>query len=125
MRKLRISVGMQDENLLYDGHYGDSSFFLIFDLDENGNCVFVERRENTKIEEHSHGDINKFNEIIRLLRDVDVLVAYRMGPNFINIRERSNKVPFLTRTRDFNESLEMVRKNFENLWNEKRKKSEA
>ncbi|MVT35487.1 MAG: hypothetical protein GPW18_01750 [Euryarchaeota archaeon] len=51
--------------------------------------------------------------------------AYRMGPNFLNIRDKSNKIPYLTRTRSLKESIDLVKNNFEFLWEEKLKKLKA
>ncbi len=123
MRKLRVSLGMDDENSLSGKHFGDSDFFLIYDIYENGDTIFIEKRKNEHMEESVHGDFEKFKKIIKLLEDVDILVAYRMGPNFLNIKERSNKIPYITRTRNFEESLLLVKKNFQYLWNEKLKKN--
>lgn len=48
--------------------------------------------------------------------DVDVLAAFRMGPNFLRIRDGTNKVAFFTRTRDLKPALERVIENFDELW---------
>ncbi|MVT13153.1 MAG: hypothetical protein GPW16_02570 [Euryarchaeota archaeon] len=48
-----------------------------------------------------------------------------MGPNFLNIRDKSNKIPYLTRTRNIKESIDLVKNNFEFLWEEKLKKLKA
>jgi len=124
MRKLRISFGMENEDLLSAGHYGDSAFFLIYDFYENGILEFIEKRENIT-GESLHGDFEKFKNIINILYDVDVFAAYRMGPNFLNIRDKSNKIPYLTRTRNLKESIDLVKNNFEFLWEEKLKKLKA
>lgn len=123
MKKLRVSFGMDDETTLSSKHFGDSLFFLIYDIYENGNFEFIEKRWNSSTIENEHGDINKFRSIVSLLSDVDVLVAYRMGPNFLNIKNNSNKIPFLTRDKNFQRSLELVIKNFDKLYDEKEMKS--
>lgn len=123
MKKLRVSFGMDDETTLSRKHFGDSLFFLIYDIYENGNFEFIEKRENNSTIENEHGDIKKFRSIVSLLSDVDVLAAYRMGPNFLNIKNNSNKIPFLTRDENFQKSLELVIKNFDKLYNEKEMKS--
>lgn len=123
MKKLRVSFGMDDETTLSRKHFGDSLFFLIYDIYENGNFEFIEKRQNNSTIENEHGDINKFRSIISLLSDVDVLAAYRMGPNFLNIKNNSNKIPFLTRDENFQESLKLIIKNFNKLYNEKEMKS--
>ncbi len=113
---MRVAFGMEDNEHLTEGHYGDSKFFLIYEIDENG-IKMVEKRENkaADIEEAEHGDVNKFKAVIAHLMDVDVLAAYRMGPNFVRIKEKTNKRVFLTRNRDLNRALERLRENFEKL----------
>ncbi len=126
LRKLRVSFGMENDSTLSNKHFGDSNFFLILDIYENGDYKFLEKRKNTSLDtanENVHGDVKKFRSLILLLNDVDILVAYRMGPNYLNIKNKTNKIPFLTRTDNFQESLEMIKLNFEKLWEDKKKKS--
>lgn len=114
-KKLRLAFGMEDDYLLSNNHFGESNYFLIIDLYDDGNIIVLEKRKNETIEE-KHGDFTKFKNIIKILEDVDVFVAYRMGPNFMNIKNNSDKIPFLTRTRNLDESLRIVINNFEKLW---------
>ncbi|ADT85164.1 NifB/NifX family molybdenum-iron cluster-binding protein [Thermococcus barophilus] len=120
MRKLRIAFGMENEGKLTDGHYGDSEFFLIYEILEDGTVKLLEKKPNRakKMEEHEseHGDLRKFRVVIEQLEDVDVLAAFRMGPNFLRIRDQSNKVAFFTSTRDLNLALQRVIESFEELW---------
>ena len=45
-----------------------------------------------------------------------------MGPNYLRIRDNSDKVPFITGTKKLNEALSRVAANFNRLWEEKQKK---
>ena len=103
---MRIAVGMEDEKNLTDGHFGDSKFFLIYEI-RDGKPVLVEKRENraADMEEEEHGDVRKFRAVIEQLQDVDVLVAFRMGLNFVRIRDNTNKKVFFTKTRDLDLAL--------------------
>ena len=56
------------------------------------------------------------------IRDRDVLAAFRMGPNYLRIRDNSDKVPFITGTKKLSEALSRVAANFNRLWEEKQKK---
>jgi Dinitrogenase iron-molybdenum cofactor. len=126
LRKLRVSFGMENDSTLSNKHFGESNFFLIFDIYENGDYKFLEKRKNTTLDmanENLHGDVNKFRSLILLLNDVDILAAYRMGPNYLNIKNKTDKIPFLTRTDNFQESLEIIKLNFEKLWEDKKNKS--
>ena len=124
MRKLRVAFGMEDEKTLSPEHFGDSKFFLIYDVFENGTYTLVGKRINTarKIAERVHGDPRKFKAVVELLKNVDILAAFRMGPNFLRIRDQSDKVPFITGTRKLDEALEKIVKNFEKLFIESEKK---
>jgi len=124
MRKLRVAFGMDDEEMLSSNHLGDSAFYSIYDIYEDGSYVFVEHRENLakNVVEAKHGDPRKFKAVVELLKDVDVLAAFRMGPNYLRIRDNSDKVPFITGTKKLNEALSRVAANFNRLWEEKQKK---
>jgi len=113
---MRVAVGMEDENELESGHYGDSKFFLIYEFD-NGKLRYIERRNNKAVmmEENEHGDINKFRAVIAQLQDIDVLIAYRMGPNFVRIKENTSKKVFFARTRDLNTALDRFVKEFDKV----------
>ncbi len=70
---MRVAFGMEDDEHLTEGHYGDSKFFLIYEIDERG-IRLIEKRENkaADMEEAEHGDVNKFKAVIAQLMDVDV-----------------------------------------------------
>jgi len=127
MKKLRVAFGMCDNNLLSDKHFGESEFYAIYDVYEDHHYEFIERRENNakNVEEKEHGDPRKLKAVIQTLSDVDILAAFRMGPNYIQIKKNSNKVPFITGTRKLEEALVKVSENFNKLWEEKNSKLEV
>ena len=124
MRCLKVAFGMEDDEKLIDAHYGDSNFFAIYDVCEDGSYRLLEKRINKakEVEEEEHGDPKKFRAIVELLEDVDVLAAFRMGPNFLRIRDQSDKVAFFTRTRDLKVALQRVIENFDELWRQVQEK---
>ncbi|MFA4647096.1 NifB/NifX family molybdenum-iron cluster-binding protein [Pyrococcus kukulkanii] len=124
MRCLKVAFGMEDDEKLIDAHYGDSNFFAIYDVCEDGRYRLLEKRINKakEVEEEEHGDPKKFRAIVELLKDVDVLAAFRMGPNFLRIRDQSDKVAFFTRTRDLKVALQRVIENFDELWRQVQEK---
>ena len=109
---MRIALGTNDHKTLSETHFGDSKFFEIYEW-RNGAWELVEVRKNTareieeKEEEH-HGDPRKFKGVANLLRDIDVFVAFRFGPNYIRIKQNTTKIPFLAKTRDIKEALKRV-----------------
>jgi len=123
MRCLRVAFGMEDDETLTDAHYGDSEFFAIYEVCEDGTVRLIEKRHNKAKnleEEHDegHGDPRKFKAVVGQLLDVDVLAAFRMGPNFLRIRDKTNKVAFFTRTRDLKLALQGIIENFDDLYSQ-------
>lgn len=109
---MRIAVGTNNHETLSETHFGDSKIFEIYDW-ENKTWKLVEVRENTtkddkEKEEEQHGDPRKFKEVANMLKDVDVFVAYRFGPNYLRIKQNTTKIPFLAKTRDIKEALNRV-----------------
>ncbi|WP_048147986.1 NifB/NifX family molybdenum-iron cluster-binding protein [Palaeococcus ferrophilus] len=120
-RCLKVAFGMEDDEHLIDAHYGDSEFFAIYEVCEDGSVKLLEKRHNKardfeEEEDEGHGDPRKFKAVVGQLLDVDVLAAFRMGPNFLRIRDKTNKVAFFTRTRDLSVALQRVVENFDDLW---------
>ncbi len=121
MRVLRVAFGLNKNNGLTEEHYGESDKFAIYEVREDGSYRLIEYRDNNAKgiqEEHEkyHGDPRKFKAVIEQLSDVNVLARFIMGPNLLRIKRQSDKVPFLTRTRDLNLALKRVAENFEELW---------
>ncbi|WP_297436373.1 NifB/NifX family molybdenum-iron cluster-binding protein [Thermococcus sp.] len=121
MRCLKVAFGMENDEKLVDAHYGDSEFFGIYEVCENGTVRLIGKRLNRargfeEDESGGHGDPRKFKAVMGQLLDVDVLAAFRMGPNFLRIWDKTNKVAFFTRTRDLKTALQRVVENFDDLW---------
>ncbi len=116
---MRVAFGMENEESLTDGHYGDSKYFFIYEINDNGDLRLVEKRWNKAqdMEEREHGDEKKFKAVISQLMDMDVLAAFRMGPNFVRIKEKTKKRVFLTHTKDLNDALARLKNNLEKLKN--------
>lgn len=117
---LKVAFGMEDNEHLIDAHYGDSEFFVIYEVCEDGSAKLIEKRFNKakdfEEEGEGHGDSGKFKAVVGQLLDVDVLAAFRMGPNFLRIRDKTDKVISFTRTRDLKIALQRVVENFDDLW---------
>lgn len=98
-RVLVIAAGSNDKISFNTSHFGESRYFMIYEIHENGYVVFREMRINkaADMEEEMHGDPKKFKAVILQLEDVDVLLAYAMGPNFRRIVENSDKIPYIIR----------------------------
>ncbi len=99
---LRVAVATDDGVNLTRSHFGDAKFYHIYELEPGKEPRLVEVRENRTrdLEEQGHGDPRKFRAVIQLLSDVDVFIAWVMGPNFVRVRDQSDKIPFLIRGPD-------------------------
>lgn len=42
-RCLKVAFGMEDDEHLIDAHYGDSEFFAIYEICEDGSIKLLER----------------------------------------------------------------------------------
>jgi len=124
VRCLKVAFGMEGDEKLTDGHYGDSEFFSIYEVCEDGSVRLIEKRPNKAkdFEERTHGDPGKFKAVVSQLLDVDVLAAFRMGPNFLRIRDETDKVVFFTGTRDLKLALQRVIDGFDDLYSQVRAK---
>ncbi len=110
MKSVRLALGVNSRGELYGEHFGDSDFFLIYELKEDGTLSFLEKRKNRAklVEEREHGDPEKFKAVAELLKDVHVFVAGRMGPNYLRVRE-AGKIPLIVGRKTVEEALEEVR----------------
>ncbi len=130
MRKIRIVLGSNDgENILQD-HMGMARDFYIFDLFEDGNSIFVEKRENILPEEDenesNHGDEKKLKSAVRLFDDCDVVLGRRGSPNFVKMRDNTKFQPVLTKVNALSALMPALAKSFEEIHGlvEQRKRGE-
>ncbi len=108
--RIRVAVGVDESGRrLSREHFGDSHSFLIYDVDRDGRIEFVEARPNLarELEEAEHGDPRKFREVERILSDVDVFLAARMGPNYLRIRG-SGRYPLVVGFASVEEALRIL-----------------
>ena len=88
---LNIAFGTDDKKMINEGdHFGNSTFFMVYNLSEDG-MKFMEERSNPKFQEDesmSHGDPNKAKFVSSILKDIDMLVAQRFGPNIVRLRNK-------------------------------------
>ncbi len=89
---MRLAIAVDEKGQeLFEGHFGDAPFFLIYSLKTEG-MELLKRMKNETPEEAFHGDLRKFEHIKALLNDVDVLVARKMGPNVRRVLSSKFKV---------------------------------
>lgn len=129
VRKLLVAFGMKDDKTLTREHFGDSDFYRICWVYEDGTIEFLEDRKNTiDYEEERHGDPQKLKYVTEFLKEVDVFAGYIFGPNFVGVKRKTPKVPFLTHTQDFEEAKKKVVENFDKIykdWEMKRQQQKS
>jgi len=109
-----IACGTDDEISLTKQHFGDSNFFLIYELNEGGFNL-VKKVKNESPEEEHHGDPKKAGFIAGVMKqnEVKVLVAYAMGPNIVRMRKKF--LPVISRIENINEALNFLHKRFNEI----------
>jgi predicted Fe-Mo cluster-binding NifX family protein len=111
-RSIKIAFSTNNGDLLVNDHFGEGKYFDIYEI-RNGNIVFIERRVNTSGEEEKHGDPIKAKKILEILKDVDIAIGYRMGPNILRIKKKL--LPIVTRHRSISKNIELLKLNMEHL----------
>ena len=126
MDRIRITIGSKDGESIFNGHFGESKYFFIFDLTRNGELEFVEKRENLSKEEEKgkHGLEKKRKEVLSIIKDVNVIIGRRKSPNFIKISEDTEYQPILVDS--FEEIKKKIKENADSIFSmvERRKKGE-
>ena len=106
---VKIACGTDDEINFTNKHFGSAKLYLLFELNlKDSSIKEIGRIMNTSIEERKHGDPKKAASVSEMLKDVQVLVGFAMGPNIIRMRKRF--VPIISRERNIKKSMEMVSK---------------
>ena len=122
-RVLRIAAGSNDKTSFNISHFGESRYFMIYDIYDDGDIIFKEARINdaSDMEEEMHGDPRKFSAVISQLTDIDIMLAYAMGPNFKRIVESSDKIPYIIKgvgrkTKQIIDGLKETAEKFDELY---------
>lgn len=124
---IRVALGVDDdESRLSESHFGDSKLYLIYEVVEDGSYRLVERRLNRarEMEESEHGDPRKFRAVAKLLEDVDVFLAGRMGPNYLRLRE-SRFYPIVVGKKTVEEALEILVSRLDEVMDEVKRRRRA
>ncbi|MDO9576197.1 MAG: NifB/NifX family molybdenum-iron cluster-binding protein [bacterium] len=125
MKKIRIALGSNDGEKIFLGHMGMARDFYIYDLFENGNLNFVEKRKNTSPEtEDKHGLPEKMKVCMKIFKDADVIIGRKMSPNFVKIASNTKFQPVVMEIDRISEIMKEVVKSFNEIYDfvEQRKK---
>ncbi len=115
MRKIRLCIGSNDIENIAKTHMGDTECFYIYDLFENSENKFIEKRINiAKDMEHAKAD--KMKEIIKLVKDADIFVAQQKSPNFVNIATTTKYQPIVVKSEKISDILIILDRSFQEIY---------
>ena len=111
MEKIRICIGSNDKVNIARSHLGDTEHFFIFDIFENDEIKVVDVRIN-EARELDHSASNKMKEILNIIKDTEILVAWQKSPNFLNIAKKTKYQPVVVKTEKINAVLNILQNSF-------------
>ena len=104
---VRFAISIGEDNKICKEHFGEGKEFWIYEL--SGDSRLLEKRPNRSEEEKEHGSKKKALQIHSQLKDVEILIGYRFGPNIL----RKSILDFLfviTPTRDVDKTIQLASK---------------
>lgn len=107
--KIKIACGTNNKKDFTSNHFGDSEYFLIYEYNsENQSIELIKEIKNTfEEEEEEHGDVEKAKGVSAILKDVQVLAAFVMGPNVTRMRKKF--VPVISREKNILKTLDKIK----------------
>ncbi len=120
MYYLRMAIASEDGYELYGGHFGDSNYYLIYDL--NGERFeFIEQIKNSTkdFKEKKHGDERKALKVSDLLNECEVFCGRAFGPNIKRIVKKF--VPVIVKVDKVEDALKILQENYEKILEEYKK----
>jgi len=125
MKVIRVVIGSNDGETLAATHLGETDSFYVYDLYEDSERRFVEKRENTA-RDLGHAKAGKMKEVVKVLEDSDVLVGRRRSPNFVRMAARTRYQPVVVEAERIADALDRLHRSFGTIHElvERRKKGE-
>lgn len=115
MDRIRVCIGSNDGLTIASSHMGDAQYFCVYDIPLDGDCVFIEKRVNTAQDIEAHASRDKMEQILGIIRDVDVLVARRKSPNFKAIARSTRYQPVVVKEEDIDDALAVIQRAFQEI----------
>jgi hypothetical protein len=114
MKKIRLCIGSNDGKNIADTHMGDTECFYIYDIFENSEAEFIEKRDNI-VRDMDHADADKMKQVIEIVRRADCLVAKRKSPSFVNIASKTRYQPVIVKSESIPDTLMLLHKSFKEI----------
>ena len=115
MKKIRLCIGSNDGNNIAKTHMGDTEYFYIYDIFENSEHLFIEKRANTSIN-MGHAKVEKMKGVIKTIKDSDILIARQKSPNFVKIAKQTKYQPIVVKTEKIPDVLTILCKSFDEIY---------
>ncbi len=115
MKKIRLCIGSNDGNNIAKTHMGDTEYFYIYDIFENSEHLFIEKRANTS-KNMEHAKVEKMKGIIKIIKDSDILIAQQKSPNFVKIARETKYQPVVVKTEKIPDVLITLCKSFDEIY---------
>ncbi len=117
MKKVRIAFGSNDGENIIPSHMGMAEYFYVYDLFEDGNFNFIEKRKNTSPKvEVKHGLPEKMKVVMEILEDTDVIIGKRTSPNFVKIAANTKFQPIVIKIDRISEIMKEMVKSFDEIY---------
>ena len=115
MKKIRLCIGSNDGNNIAKTHMGDTEYFYIYDIFENSEQLFIEKRVNTSIN-MGHVKVEKMKGVLKIIKDSDVLIAQQKSPNFVKIAKQTKYQPVVIKIEKIPDVLITLCKSFDEIY---------
>lgn len=116
MDKIRFVFGTDDKKKIKKTHFGDSKFFHIYDVFENGDFDLIEVKENAaKEEDEVHGGKHKMQMVLKLLKGTDIIIGRIPSPNFKNISLKTNFQPIIINEEEIDNLVQVINKSYSEI----------
>ena len=119
--ELLIAFGTDDGEHFNNDHFGMAKYFYVYRFSDNREEL-VERRENVKFEGDEamkHGDPEKAKSTSSVLKNVNVIVGRKFGPNLIRLLGKF--VCVVVRTDSLTKAIKAVHNNMDRIVEERNK----
>jgi len=115
MKQIRLCIGSNDGNTIAKTHMGDTEYFYIYDIFEDSEHSFVEKRTNVA-KNMGHAKVEKMKEVLQIIKDSDILIARQKSPNFIKIAARTKHQPVVVKTEKIPDVLTTLCQSFDEIY---------
>ena len=115
MKQIRLCIGSNDGNTIAKTHMGDTEYFYIYDIFEDSEHSFVEKRTNVA-KNMGHAKVEKMKGVLQIIKDSDILIARQKSPNFIKIAARTKHQPVVVKTEKIPDVLTTLCQSFDEIY---------